>query len=185
MRWDDAAAARLSDPDEIAWALEVYVDAWVEAVPAPPNVRPLLERLSQRYRLGVVSNWPLAASIDRYFEAVGWAPLLSAVAVSERVGAIKPDRAIFDYAARMLGVPGQEILHVGDDWVADVVGAKRAGWHAGYFRGRPDDSPLPWSDRDTSVEADLELRDLLELETLLAKRSAASTRRSAGDARDG
>ncbi len=171
--WDDVAAARLSRPDEIAWALEVYVDAWVEAVPAPPTVRPLLERLSQRYRLGVVSNWPLAASIDRYFDAVGWAPLFSAVAVSERVGAIKPDRAIFDFAARMLGVPGNEILHVGDDWAADVVGAKRAGWRAAYFHGRPDDSPLPSSTRDATVEADLELHDLLELDSLLMDGLAA------------
>ena len=48
-----------------------------------------------RYRLAILSNWPLAATIDRYAEAAGWAPHLAAIVVSQRVGAIKPHPAIF------------------------------------------------------------------------------------------
>ena len=122
------------------------------------------------YRLAILSNWPLAATIDRYVEAAGWAPHLAAVVVSQRVGTIKPHPAIFAAARAALGdpVPGT-ILHVGDDWAADVVGAKRAGWRAAYLAARPDDSPLPGSARDDEVVADLELAALDELEAGLER----------------
>jgi len=52
--------------------------------------------------------------------------------------------------------------------VADVVGAKRAGWRAALLMTRPEDSPLPGSSRDEEVEPDLELTTLEELEPGLA-----------------
>ena len=62
-----------------------------------------------------------------------------------------------------------EILHVGDDWAADVVGAKRAGWRAAWLASRPADSPLPGSTRDDEAEVDLELDTLDDLEAGLAR----------------
>ncbi len=165
VRWDDAAAARLSSPDEVRWAVEVYSGAFVDALPAPAAVLPLLERLAADYQLAILSNWPLAATIDRYVEAAGWAPHLAAVVVSQRVGVIKPHPGIFAAARAALGDPEPaSILHVGDDWAADVVGAKDAGWRAAWFTSRPVDSPLPGSARDDSVEADLVVESLEDLE---------------------
>jgi HAD superfamily hydrolase (TIGR01509 family) len=167
-RWDDAAASRMSEPAEIVWAVETYSRAFVAALPAPPGVGHMLERLARRYRLAILSNWPLAVTIDRYVEAAGWAPHLTAVVISQRVGTIKPDPAIFAAAAGALGdPPPTSILHVGDDWAADVVGAARAGWRTAYLDARPADSPLPSSRRDVSVVPDLELTELADLETLL------------------
>jgi HAD superfamily hydrolase (TIGR01509 family) len=167
-RWDQTAAARLSEPAEISWAVEAYSRAFVDALPAPPGVRPLLERLAKRHRLAILSNWPLAVTIDRYVEAAGWAPYLAAVVVSQRVGTIKPHPAIFAAAAEALGdPPGATILHVGDDWAADIVGAARAGWRTAFLDARPADSPLPSSARDASVVPDLELTELAELAGLL------------------
>ncbi len=168
--WDDAAVARRSSPAEIAFAVDVYSAAFVAAVPAPAEVGPLLARLAERYTLGICSNWPLAATIDRYVEAAGWAPHLRAVVVSQRVGAIKPDPRIFRAAEAALGIPGRAILHVGDDWAADVVGGCRAGWRTAYLRGRPDDSPLPSSDPAGGLEVvapDLELDRLVDLVEVL------------------
>lgn len=168
-RWDDAVAARLSSPDEVQWAVEVYSGAFVDALPAPAGVLPVLERLAGEYSLGILSNWPLAATIDRYVEAAGWAPHLAAVVVSQRVGVIKPHPGIFAAARAALGDPEPAgILHVGDDWAADVVGAKDAGWRAAWFTSRPADSPLPGSARDDSVEADLVVETLEDLEAELA-----------------
>jgi FMN phosphatase YigB (HAD superfamily) len=168
--WDDEAAARLSSADELDDAVEVYSRAFVAGLPPMPMVTPLLARLSLDHRLAVLSNWPLAATIDRYVEASGWAPYFTAIVVSERVGAIKPHPAIFRAAEAAMGM-GQadlsDILHVGDDWGADVVGAKQAGWRAAYLRRRPDDSPLPSSERESGVEADIELESLDQLEGAL------------------
>jgi putative hydrolase of the HAD superfamily len=169
-RWDDAAAAAWSTPDEAARAVEVYSRAFVSTLPPAPAAGALLARLDAAgHRLAILSNWPLAATIDRYVEAAGWAPHLRAVVVSQRVGTIKPHPAIFAAAREALGSPDPAtILHVGDDWAADVVGAKRAGWRAAWLASRPEDSPLPGSARDDAVEADLELASLDELEAALA-----------------
>jgi putative hydrolase of the HAD superfamily len=161
--WDDAAAAAHSAPDELAFAVEVYSRSFIEALPAPPGVRPLLDRLARRWRVAIVSNWPLATTIDRYVTTAGWSSAISAVVVSQRVGAIKPDRRIFRAAESALGLDGTDrarILHVGDDWAADVVGAHGAGWRTAYLAARPEDSPLPSSVADGSVVADLEVSSL-------------------------
>ena len=166
--WDDAEAVRRSAPDEIATALDLYSLSFVEAIPPSPAIEPLLGRLAASHTLGILSNWPIALTIDRYVEAAGWAGHLRAVVVSQRVGTIKPHPAIFAAALGALGERDPAVcLHVGDDWAADVVGAVRAGWRAAHLRARPDDSPLPSSEPDGSVVPDLELDDLADLETAL------------------
>ena len=169
-RWDDVAAAALSDPVEIAWAVEVYSRAFVEVIAAPPDVLPMLERLSGRYSLAILSNWPLALTIDRFAEAAGWMPFLRGVVVSQRVGTIKPNPVIFRAAEAVLDSEPAAILHVGDDWAADVVGAKEAGWRAAYLRTPDGASPLPSSRPDQRVTADLELARLGDLEAGLVAR---------------
>jgi HAD superfamily hydrolase (TIGR01509 family) len=168
-RWDDTAAARLSTADEVEAALLDYSRAFVETIRAPTDVGPLLERLAARFVLGICSNWPLAATIDRFAENAGWTPHLRAIVVSERVGAIKPDPRMFAATETALGTAPGSILHVGDDWAADIVGAKRAGWRAAHLLGRPADSPLPGSEPDGDVEPDLVLDRLIDLEAALGE----------------
>lgn len=177
-RWDDEAAARLTTPGEVAWAVDVYSHAFVTSLAPDPAAGALLARLAAQYQLAILSNWPLAATIDRYVEAAGWAPHLAAVVVSQRVGSIKPHPAIFAAAREALGSPEPgEILHVGDDWAADIVGAKRVGWHAAWVASRPEDSPLPGSERDDVVKADLEIATLGQLEAGLRSLEAGAAPR--------
>ena len=172
--WDDAAAAAWSTPSEVDQGLDVYSRAFVAGIPPDPQVAALLARLARRYRLGILSNWPLAATIDRYAETAGWMPHLVAVVVSERVGTIKPHPAIFRAAEAALAphgaapLPPASILHVGDDWAADVVGGSRAGWRVAWLRARPADSPLPGSEPDGAAEPDLVIDRLADLEDALA-----------------
>jgi HAD superfamily hydrolase (TIGR01509 family) len=168
--WDQEGAAAFSTPEEIAWAIDVYSRAFVDGLPPIPGVDGLLAGLAaEGRRLAILSNWPLAATIDRYAEARGWLPALTAIVVSQRVGVIKPHPAIFAAARAALGDPAPEaILHVGDDWAADIVGAAAAGWRTAWVRDRPADSPLPSSERSDDVRADLELATVIELAPRLA-----------------
>jgi HAD superfamily hydrolase (TIGR01509 family) len=167
--WDPAAAARHSDPGEIDWAVAAYSDAFIAVMPPPAAVAPVLAVLAERATLAILSNWPHAATLDRYVEAAGWSRHVAAVVVSQRVGAIKPHPAIFAAARAALGDPPPEaILHVGDDWAADVLGAAAVGWRTAYLRARQHDSPLPSSERDESVEPDLEIDDLDDLLDVVA-----------------
>ncbi|HEX7579814.1 MAG TPA: HAD-IA family hydrolase [Thermoanaerobaculia bacterium] len=70
-----------------------------------------------------------------------------AVILSEEVGAMKPDRRIFDAAikaARLAGagVDGRRI-YVGDSYPHDVVGARAAGWDAILYNPSAVASPEP------------------------------------------
>jgi HAD superfamily hydrolase (TIGR01549 family) len=160
--WDDADAASRSTTDELAAALRVYTEAFAELPPSPDAGEVLATLDARGYRLAILSNWPLAASIDHYVERHGWSEHLVAIVVSERVGTIKPQPGMFSAAEELLAVPASAILHVGDDWAADVVGALQAGWRTAYLRSRPADSPLPASVR-TGPGPDLEIECLADL----------------------
>ena len=170
-RWDDGSLVGYSEPSELAAILDAYAGGFVETTPVPGSIEPMLARLSTRYRLAVLSNWPLAAAVERYLAAAGWSAHLTAIVISQRVGAIKPRPLIFEAAARLLGIAsGPAILHVGDDLAADVVGAHGVGWRAAWVRVKPEDSPLPVAAAGTAIgaEPDLIVDSVLDLEAALA-----------------
>ena len=176
VRWDDVAAAAVTAGDEVELIVDSYSRAFVDRVAPVDDAYATLEQLAARgFRLGILSNWPLARTIDRYAEAHGWVPFLRAIVVSQRVGRIKPHPTIFRAAESELAMEEwpAAILHVGDDWAADVVGARGAGWRAAYLRDRQADTPLPTSERGAArldgkaVIADLEIDELSELDALV------------------
>jgi FMN phosphatase YigB (HAD superfamily) len=174
-RWDDVSIAPYSSPREIEVILNAYADAFVRTTPVPPGIGPMLERLAGSYRLAILSNWPLALAIDRFVESAGWRSHLAAVIVSQRVGVVKPRAAIFQAAARDVGVAsGPAILHVGDDRGADVVGAKALGWRAALVRIKPEDSSLPVAP-PVDVVPDLEIDTVLDLEAAIGLRPGLAT----------
>lgn len=185
-RWDDAAASDYGAPAEVDVVIDTYSEAFVRRIEPIPDAAETLERLAGRgFALAILSNWPLARTVDRYAEAQGWTPHLRAIVVSQRVGAIKPHPSIFRAAETALGVragDGQRILHVGDDWAADVVGAHQAGWRTAYLRNRQLDTPLPTSEPgddlvvDAQVTPDLVVDELAELDGLLERSEAAELR---------
>jgi len=149
-RWDDVAAARLVEPNEIETLVDAYSRAFVSRMSPVDDATETLRRLAGRgFDLAILSNWPLALTVDRFADAHGWLPFLRAIVVSQRVGTIKPHPSIFRAAEAALGLGGADgtrILHVGDDWAADVVGAATAGWRTAYLRNRQEDTPLPTSE---------------------------------------
>lgn len=162
--WDDLEASRYVDPAEAAFAIDTYSAAFVATMVPMPDAGPVIADLAGRgFRLVILSNWPYAATIDRFADAQGWMPHLEAVIVSQRVGRIKPHPEIFRQAAAALAAPPDRILHVGDDWAADVVGASRAGWKVAYVRNRQGDTPLPTSAPDDEVVADMVMDELAEI----------------------
>jgi len=165
--WDEDAVAELVNDEEVAFAVESYSLGFVGAMaPCAGADETLRSAHAAGFRLGVLSNWPLATTVDRYVERQGWAPLFEAVVVSQRVGVIKPHPAIFRAVEDAMGLEPGDLLHVGDDWAADVVGARGAGWHVAYLRDHQGDSPLPTSspgDGRPEEAPDIELDRLDEL----------------------
>jgi FMN phosphatase YigB (HAD superfamily) len=175
-RWDDSLLLGAVSQPDVEAVLEAYAAAFVEATPVPPLIGPMLERLARRYRLAIVSNWPLTLSVERFVDRAGWREHLSAVVVSHRVGAIKPRPLIFEVAARELGVvSGPRIIHVGDDTGADVAGAQAMGWRTAWVREKPTDSPLPMAAPAPLATPDITVDVVLDLERALGLDGARAT----------
>ncbi len=86
------------------------------------DVLPALRRLRSRYRLFALSNGN--ADLGR----CGIAHLFDGHITARSAGAAKPDARIFAALLQEAGVAAAQVLHIGDDPLADVVGrrARRA-----------------------------------------------------------
>src|SRR5271163_3283725 len=107
-------------------ALEVFLAAR-NRVELFADARPALERLRTRYRLFALSNGN--ADLQR----CGLADLFSGHVTARAAGAAKPDARIFARLAALAGVEAHQVLHIGDDPLADVVGATQAGMQSAWL----------------------------------------------------
>jgi putative hydrolase of the HAD superfamily len=87
-----------------------------------------LARLGRRFVLFGLTNG------NAGLEATGLTPHLRGVISARDCGVAKPDARIFAAACAALAVSPAEVLHVGDDWALDVVGARQAGLHSAWVR---------------------------------------------------
>jgi len=108
-------------PDTMAQeAFDVFYRARNE-VTLYDDALPALEQLHGHFRLFAISNGNAdlgAIGIGRFFEHT---------LAAREAGVLKPDPRIFALLLERAGVSPQHALHVGDDVVADVEGARRAG----------------------------------------------------------
>ncbi|MBI2368912.1 MAG: HAD family hydrolase [Deltaproteobacteria bacterium] len=126
----------------------------------PEANRDLLKRVGARYPLGLVSNFDHAATAWTALEQFELRPCFRSIVISAEVGVRKPRREIFQRALNELRVEPADALFVGDDFRADVVGARRMGLTAVWLdrgRSQPVDGVVP----------DHTIKELGELEALL------------------
>ena len=97
-----------------------------------PHAREVLEYLSGRYRLYILSNGfrelqsckMRSAGIDGYFRKV---------VLSDDIGVLKPHATIFHFALSATQSQLEESLMVGDNWTNDVAGAAGVGMHQVFY----------------------------------------------------
>ncbi len=120
------------------------------------RIRPVLERLSRSFRLGIVSNF--YGNLDGILRADGLHDLFSVVADSGMLGVLKPDPEIFLHASRALGSAPQDCVMVGDSVPRDIKGASAAGMKKALVCANP---------RPPEAGQDWTIRSVLELESIL------------------
>jgi putative hydrolase of the HAD superfamily len=107
--------------------------------PTPPfaDAAAVLPWLAERLPLGILTNG------NGQLAQIGLTTHFRIVVTPASVGRGKPDPAIFHHAAAALGCAPAELLHVGDRWEDDVIGAHGAGCQAAWYcrapRSVPDD----------------------------------------------
>lgn len=126
----------------------------IRSAPSHPDVPTALQDLSEKgYRMAVLTNSPREgmkaqlenAGIDTFFERK-----LSV----EDIGIYKPNRHVYRWAARKLGVAPEDCLFIaGHGW--DVAGARAAGMHTAFL-SRAGQNLYPLAPEPTFNEPDLE-----------------------------
>ena len=148
--------------------LEVRRKAFIDSVCVTDSevLVDILQRLSARYAVGLVSNYPDGAAIRSSMQQLGIADFFSSVVVSGDLGYVKPHPLPFAQSLCELGLAAHEVLFVGDNWLADVQGAKRVGMQVVHIqRWTPPELFEPQPD---DLQPDATLGHLNELLPLLS-----------------
>lgn len=107
---------------------EAFARAYCEIFAPIPSTSDLIRRLKPRYRLALLSN-----TSEWHFEygirTVDVFPLFDTLTLSYEVGAMKPDRAIYDDALQKLSLQPSACAYI-DDLPANVAAAAELGMHA-------------------------------------------------------
>jgi len=116
-----------------------WLDYYLQTTEAIGGMHELLTWVSEHYQVGLLTN-SMPGFVDA-LRATGKIPSVAfdTVVDSSTVGAIKPDRAIYEAAIEQSGYNGAEILFV-DDLQANLAAAQRQfGWNTIWFDPyRPD-----------------------------------------------
>ena len=116
--------------------VELFATEFLAICPRLPHLiegaREILELSKDKYTQVILTNGFIevqgfkmaAAEIEHYF---------STVVYSEEAGVRKPHRAIFDLALQRANCTAEEALMIGDDWDADILGARNAGIDQVFF----------------------------------------------------
>lgn len=96
--------------------------------------RPVLESLSQKYPMVLVSNF--YGNVDEVLRDFDLRSYFSGIIESSVVGIRKPDPRIFMLGVVALGLRPEEVLVVGDSLKKDILPARSIGCQTAWIKGR-------------------------------------------------
>jgi putative hydrolase of the HAD superfamily len=134
-RWWHALVAETFRPLGLPQPFDAFFDELYNLFADPnvwrvyPEVFEVLEALKTRgLSMGVLSNWDIR--LGPLLEGLKLMAYFDHLVLSSVVGWEKPHRRIFESALAMVGFPADRVLHVGDNYQQDVVGAQQVGMYA-------------------------------------------------------
>lgn len=122
--------------DTAARLTAAFAEAVLDHGPVPiEGALDALRAAAERFPVGLISDTSVSpgASLRKLLARYGFLDYFQATAFSDEVGVAKPQRPMFEAAARGLGVHPNELLHVGDLEYTDVRGAQALGAKAALF----------------------------------------------------
>ena len=118
------------------------------------DVLPTLDALQGDYAMGLLSNgntYPERCGLGGYFQFVIFA---------QDYGIQKPDPQLFEIAIRRAGCTKRQLLHVGDSFENDIIGAKQAGIRSVWLNRQG-------INNEAGQQPDFEISSLRELTKIL------------------
>lgn len=116
----------------------------------------ILEHLKPNYKLHIITNGFNEVQYKKIKNA-GLQNYFDKIITSEEVGVKKPNPIIFEHALKETKAVASESIMIGDNWEADIMGAKNVGFDVIYcnFQGQPVSSNIK------SVKSLLEIKQYL------------------------
>ena len=115
------------------YALSVAESSYGYVQEVLKTTRPVVETLSKRYKLVLVSNF--YGNIQTILSDFKLDRFFADVVESSVVGVRKPDPAIYQLGVDAMGFNASEVLVVGDSFSKDVVPAKKVGCKVVWLKG--------------------------------------------------
>jgi len=137
----------------IAKAVDAYMNIYIKTLKIEESTCDLLRSLSAEYELGLVTNFAYPPGAHRILDHFAIRPFFRAILISGEVGWKKPSPHIFDIALTRLSVKPEKAAFVGDDYEADIVGAKNVGMKTVFLCKEP----------EYSKKTDITIGSLMEL----------------------
>jgi putative hydrolase of the HAD superfamily len=136
-------------------------EEYVKRSPYKTNLFPaaleVLDYLKKSYRMFIITNGFEEIQYIKMKQS-GLEPFFESVITSEKAGVRKPHRDIFEHALNVAGYLHHEVIMVGDDLEADVIGARNMNMDAILFDPKKENSP---SENYKTIHHLNELQDLL------------------------
>ena len=137
------------ESEVITRAVNAYMDIYINSLKINVSAYDILKRLTVEYELGLVTNFAYPPGACRILDRFSLKSFFRVIVISGEVGWKKPSQQIFSIALSRLNANPEETLFVGDDYEADIVGAKRLGMRT-VFLGK---EPLNNEDIDITIES--------------------------------
>ena len=130
---------------------------------AVPHARNILAKLSKLYPIGVITNTETSTekSVRAALCKLGLERFVSVVVTSSDEGVSKPDKKIFTEALRRAGVRADEAVMIGNDPIADILGASEVGMLTILYRPAQRRSPFAKCGADYCINSLAELPAIL------------------------
>jgi putative hydrolase of the HAD superfamily len=120
------------------------------------NALEILAYLEEKYSLHIITNG-FEEVQHKKLAASNLRPYFEHVITSEKAGVKKPDPRIFKYALELAGASSGESMMIGDNFEADIMGARNVGMHTVFceFNG------------EVATEEVTAIKNLIELKEIL------------------
>lgn len=164
-----------ADDPRIEQAVDAYFEPFIKSCQLIPETREMLEAVAGRYQLALLSNFTHPPALDDILTRLGISRFFKAILVSGRLGRRKPHPGVFAALSTEMELTAAEIMFVGDEPEADIIGAHNAGMQTVWMtyrqrleRPSPLGQFLGWSESANNAQPDYIVGTWAELLALLA-----------------
>lgn len=131
-----------------------------------------LLRLSQKYELGVISNF--YGNLRQVLKELEINEFFSLILDSEVTGIRKPDSRLYLHLLNKTSLAPEEIIMVGDSYENDIVPSKNLGFKTIWLKGKAWKYPEDYSRADFVIGSFIEVEDAVAIMEKMSYRKSLS-----------